>query len=167
MLLLAFRNFESPNSLAIVRLRSSLQAASSSVHGNGVTLGIGGPVELDETYMGGKRKNMPKSKRKAPKGRGPVGKTAVVGAMDRATMQIAAKFVASTDKGMLQGFVQDHAAKGATVYTDDVRTYKTLPVDHDPVKHSLQESMEGDVHTNGIESLWCGSSGRPRAHSTS
>ena len=44
-----------------------------------------GPVEVDETYMGGKRSNMPLKKRKQLTGRGPVGKTAVVGARDRAT----------------------------------------------------------------------------------
>ena len=113
-----------------------------------------GPVEVDETYMGGKRKNMPKSKRKKMKGRGPVGKTAVVGAKDRATKQVAAKAVQSTDKETLHGFVKGHAAEGATVYTDDANVYETLPFDHDSVKHSLQEYVKGDVHTNGIESLW-------------
>ena len=51
-----------------------------------------GPVEVDETYIGGKRKNMPKSKRKALKGRGAVGKTAVVGAKDRDTNQVVARW---------------------------------------------------------------------------
>ena len=113
-----------------------------------------GPVEVDETYVGGKRKNMSKAKRKQLKGRGPVGKTAVVGAKDRATKRVAAKVVESTDKDTLQGFVKDHAAEDATVYTDDASAYETLPFDHDSVKHSLQEYVKGDVHTNGIESLW-------------
>ena len=113
-----------------------------------------GPVEVDETYLGGKRKNMAKSKRKQLTGRGPAGKTAVVGAKDRETNQVAAKVVASTDKQTLQGFVQEHADKDATVYTDDAAAYETLPFDHDSVRHSLQEYVRGDVHTNGIESLW-------------
>ena len=113
-----------------------------------------GPVEVDETYMGGKRRNMSNSKRKELTGRGPVGKTAVVGARDRSTKQVAAKVVTSTDKETLQGFVKDHAAEGSTVYTDEARAYKTLPFDHDSVKHSLQEYVKGEVHTNGIESLW-------------
>ena len=58
-----------------------------------------GPVEVDETYFGGKRKNMSKSKRKELDGRGPVGKTAVVGAKDRATNQVAAQVVHATDQG--------------------------------------------------------------------
>ena len=112
-----------------------------------------GPVEVDETYFGGKRKNMPKHKREELTGRGAVGKTAVVGAKDRATKQVAAKVVASTDAETLQEFVKDNADPDATVYTDDATAYETLPFDHDTVKHSLQEYVKGDVHTNGIESL--------------
>ena len=108
-----------------------------------------GPVEVDETYMGGKRRNMSSSQRKELTGRGPVGKTAVVGARDRSTKQVAAKVVTSTDKETLQGFVQDHAAEGSTVCTDEARAYKTLPFDHDSVQHSLQEYVKGEVHTNG------------------
>ena len=113
-----------------------------------------GPVEVDETYMGGKRKNMRKARREELTGRGPAGKTAVVGAKDRATNAVAARVVQSTDKETLQGFVKVHAAEGATVYTDDAGAYETLPFDHDTVRHSLQEYVKGDVHTNGIESLW-------------
>ena len=115
-----------------------------------------GPVEVDETYMGGKRKNMSNAKRKelADTGRGPVGKTAVVGAKDRETNRVAATVIQSTDADTLQGFVKDHADSEATVYTDDATAYETLPFDHDTVKHSLQEYVKGDVHTNGIESLW-------------
>lgn len=118
------------------------------------TVSYSGPVEVDETYVGGQRKNMAKSKRNELTGRGPVGKTAVVGAKDRETNQVAAKVAQSTDKETLQGFVKGHAAKDATVYTDDASAYETLPFDHDSVKHSLQEYVRGDVHTNGIESLW-------------
>ncbi len=113
-----------------------------------------GPVEVDETYVGGKRKNMSQAKRKRLTGRGPVGKTAVVGVKDRETNQVAAKVVTSTDAETLQGFVQDHAAEGATVYTDDHRSYEALPYDHAVIKHSLQEYVRDEVHTNGIESLW-------------
>ena len=63
-----------------------------------------GPVEVDETYMGGKRKNMAKSKRAKLEGRGSVGKTAVVGAKDRATNAVSAKVVKETDAETLQGF---------------------------------------------------------------
>ena len=74
-----------------------------------------GPVEVDETYFGGKRKNMSNAKRKAlaGTGRGAVGKTAVIGAKDRGTNQVAAKVIERTDAPTLQGFVGDHAAPGA------------------------------------------------------
>ena len=113
-----------------------------------------GPVEVDETYMGGKRRNMSNAKRKGLTGRGAVGKTAVVGIKDRATNKVAAKVVASTDKETLQGFVKDNVEPGATVYTDDASAYDSLPFDHYSVKHSLSEYVKGDVHTNGIESVW-------------
>ena len=82
-----------------------------------------GPVEVDETYLGGKRKNMSNAKRKelADTGRGPVGKTAVVGAKDRATNQVAATVIQSTDAATLQGFVKDHADRQATVSTPTLR----------------------------------------------
>ena len=115
-----------------------------------------GPVEVDETYMGGKRANMSNAKRKelAGTGRGAVGKVAVVGVKDRATKQVAAKVVKSTDAPTLQGFVVDHTAPGATVYSDDASAYESLPFNHETVKHSLSQYVKGDAHTNGIESLW-------------
>jgi len=102
-----------------------------------------GPVEVDETYMGGKRKNMPNAKRKALTGRGAVGKTAVVGAKDRETKQVRARVVRHTDKQTLQGFVAKHAATGATVYTNDAAAYEGLPFDHGAVKHSVKEYVRG------------------------
>ena len=113
-----------------------------------------GPVEVDETYIDGKRKNMPNSVRKELTGRGPVGKTAVVGAKDRETNQVAAKAVQSTDKETLQGFVKDHADRQATVYTDDASAYETLPFEHQAVQHSVSEYVRGQAHTNGVESFW-------------
>ncbi|MDE0261419.1 MAG: IS1595 family transposase [Bryobacterales bacterium] len=130
------------------RLRDALS------QGDGASKLFGGPVEVDETYFGGKRKNMPKHKREELTGRGPVGKTAVVGAKDRETNQVSAKVVADTTADTLQSFVKDNADPEATVYTDDATAYESLPFDHDSVKHSLGEYVKGDAHTNGIESLW-------------
>ena len=115
-----------------------------------------GLVEVDETYMGRKRRNMSNAQPKELEGtgRGALGKTAVVGARGRETNQVAAKVVESAEKEALQGFVSDHAESDVTVYTDDASAYETLPFDHDTVRHSLQEYVKGDVHTKGIESLW-------------
>ena len=119
----------------------------------GKATNMAGPVEVDETYLGGKRKNMSNKKRKHLTGRGPVGKTAVVGAKDRATKQVAAKVVDDTKAKTLQGFVGEHIQPGAKVYTDDSTSYIALE-NQESVKHSIQEFVRGDVHTNGVESLW-------------
>ena len=115
-----------------------------------------GPVEVDETYFGGKRKNMSKAKRKelAGTGRGAVGKTAVVGMKDRDSNMVTARVVDETDAHTLQGFVGDHAAEGATVYTDDHGGYQGMPFEHETVKHSVGEYVSWMAHTNGIESFW-------------
>ena len=117
-----------------------------------------GPVEVDETYMGGKRKNMSNAKRKQladeGAGRRAVGKTAIVGAKDRATKQVRAQVVESTDKPTLQGFVVENTAPDATVYTDEASAYEGLPRPHEAVKHSVSEYVRGQVHTNGMESFW-------------
>lgn len=113
-----------------------------------------GPIEVDETYVGGRRRNMSMKQRSALTGRGPVAMTAVVGAKDRATKQVAAKVIKSTDKETLQRFIKEHAETGATIYTDDASSYSSIEFIHESVKHSLEEYVRGDVHTNGIESLW-------------
>ena len=115
-----------------------------------------GPVEVDESYFGGKRANMSNAKRKAfaDTGRGPVGKTAVVGIKDRATNQVRAKVTESVAAPALQGFVVAHTAPDATVYSDDASAYANLPRAHETVRHSVSEYVRDQVHTNGVESFW-------------
>ena len=125
-----------------------------------VRVAFGGPVEVDESYFGGKRANMSNAKRKELEGtgRGPAGKTAVVGAKDRETGQVTARVIDSTDRETLQGFVDEHASLDATLYTDDATAYKGSGREHETVKHSAAEYvryLEGaTIHTNGVESFW-------------
>ena len=115
-----------------------------------------GPVEVDEVYLGGKRKNMSNARRKAlaDTGRGAVGKTAVVGIKDRETNQVRTRVIERTDARTLQGFVIDHTEPGATVYTDESSAYTGLPFKHESVKHSVSEYVRGQAHVNGVESFW-------------
>ena len=113
-----------------------------------------GPVEADETYIGGKRKNMPKSKRAALTGRGAVGKAIVVGTKDRETNKVAARAVENTEGATLKGFVAEHTAPGAKVFTDEASGYQGMDFDHEAVNHSAGEYVRGMAHTNGIESFW-------------
>jgi len=115
-----------------------------------------GPVEIDETFIGGKRRNMSNSKRKVLKdtGRGPVGKVAVVGIKDRKTNQVTAKTVENTDSKTLHPFIHDNVDNGAMVYTDDASAYDSLEFPHESVKHSISEYVRDQAHTNGIESFW-------------
>ena len=115
-----------------------------------------GPVEADETYVGGKRKNKSNAERKAATGRGTVDMEAVVGVKDRETNTVAARHVARTDTPHVAGFVAEKTRIGAKAYTDDAAVYNALDpwFDHESVNHSASEYVRGDAHTNGIESLW-------------
>ena len=116
---------------------------------------FGGPVEFDETYLGGKRKNKSNAKRRELEGRGPVDTTAVVGAKCRTLNEVAAKVVQSTDKATLQYSVSDHAEPDTAVYSDDAVANQGIPNPHETVKHSVSEYVNSIMaHTKGIESFW-------------
>ncbi|MYB08117.1 MAG: IS1595 family transposase [Gemmatimonadetes bacterium] len=113
-----------------------------------------GTVEVDETYFGGKERN---KRVKSKLGRGPVGKTAVVGAKNRHTKRVSARVVGTgtPPAPVLREFVESTAEPGSTVYSDGAWAYRTMTgYTHASVAHSRGEYVRGDVHTNGIEGFW-------------
>jgi transposase-like protein len=121
------------------RIRFALQ--------NGTFEKITGEIEVDETFVGGKAKNMHKSRKdKLIKGRGAIGKTAVVGLLERKG-NVRAKVIANTTRLTLHGEVRENVEAGATVYTDEWRAYQGLDeYTHQVINHSI-EYVRDNVHT--------------------
>lgn len=116
-----------------------------------------GEVEVDETYVGGKVGNMHKSKIEAreKQGRGAVNKSIVMGLLER-NGQVRTKVIKRASKQTLQGEIRKNVVEGATVYTDEFKSYQGLQVggyDHQVIEHAT-EYVRGTVHTNGIENYW-------------
>lgn len=114
-----------------------------------------GPVEVDETFIGGKARNMHKDVRKRKiTGTGGKDKTAVAGVLQRGG-DIRASVVPNRKKKTLQATVKAHVAPGASVYTDTLSSYSGLSAefDHETVDHA-ERYVDGHVHTNGVENFW-------------
>ncbi len=118
--------------------------------------GSGEPVEVDETYMGGKLKNMHAKRRlKLNQGRSSR-KVVVMGMLDRDSRQIRAKLIPDVSREVLQGEILRQVEKGSTVYTDKFSSYDHLAKHdyiHETVTH-VEEYVRGQVHTQGIENFW-------------
>lgn len=132
------------------RIREAWLSGEDAVPDDGGQLG--GEVEVDETYIGGKESNKHASK-KLRQGRGAVGKSIVVGMKQRNGFVIA-KHIPDTSKTTLQGFINENVAPGAVVYTDTHSSYKGIRFTHRTVNHTVGEYVSNQAHTNGIESFW-------------
>jgi transposase-like protein len=115
-----------------------------------------GTVEADETFIGGKARNMHVGKRMAKiHGRGPMGKAVVFGLLERETGKVRTSVVATRRKGELQRRIRENVAVGTAVYTDALKSYDGLESDyaHKVVDHA-EEYVNGNVHTNRLENFW-------------
>ncbi len=123
---------------------------------------FGGPVEVDETFVGGRIANMHKSKKarmtqiKGQQLKGDhMNKTIVMGLLDRELRQVRAKVVPNVRRDTLQAEVLREVKHGSKVYTDEWIGYNALHQQfvHDVVNH-VEGYVDGQVHTNGIENFW-------------
>lgn len=137
------------------RVRLAMQTGSFDKFSNKMD----GAVEVDETLIGGKARNLKASKRRelAQEGKklpSSYGKTAVVGFRQR-DGQIRAEVVESNRKQPLQQKIRKHVTPGATVITDELKSYHGLDqhYQHKIINHA-DTYVDGQVHTNGIENFW-------------
>ena len=117
-----------------------------------------GPVEVDETFIGGKEANRHASK-KSLGGKWLAGKYAVVGMKSRETKAVKAQVIAPVSSVTLHRFVTKHTNSKNTVYSDQNPGYLGLRKHGytlEQINHSVKEYVNGQAHTNGIESFWAG-----------
>jgi transposase-like protein len=115
-----------------------------------------GEVEVDETYIGGKARNMHADVRKRKiTGTGPKDKTVVLGIKHRDGGKVRASVVPDAKWPTLHEKVRESVANGATIYTDVLRSYSGLDIrySHKTVDHA-ERYVDGRVHTNGVENFW-------------
>ena len=110
---------------------------------------LGGTVEVDETYVGGKRSG-------GKRGRGAPNKTVVFGMLER-DGDIMMKGVPNVRKRTLHPIIAENVKAGSTVHTDELKSYMGLAeaeYDHETVNHGAGEYVDGDCHVNGLEGFW-------------
>ena len=112
---------------------------------------LSGHVEVDETFIGGKARNMHASKRDKNR---PFEKAVVMGVLKRGG-EVRATVIQDREKETLQPIVEKHVRKGSNVYTDELLSYWGLEDNfaHQVINHA-ESYVEGKVHTNGLENFW-------------
>ena len=128
----------------------------------------GGEVEVDESFIGGKLKNMHRSRANrlnsvrasAVADRGEYmtryqNKTPVIGILDRESRKVRAKVIPNVKRETLQNEILSNVKYGSSVYTDQAVGYDLLKRKyvHDTVNHA-ETYVKGRVHTNGLENFW-------------
>jgi transposase-like protein len=133
------------------RIRLAMQDGK---HGGGKLGGEGDHVEVDETFIGGKARNMHKDVRaRKITGRGPEGKAIVAAVLQRGG-KVRAKVVSSRRKPELQQLVRDNVEAGSNLYSDALKSYEGLDeYTHQVIDHAVAY-VDGQIHTNGMENFW-------------
>jgi transposase-like protein len=122
---------------------------------------LGGEVEVDETFIGGKARNMHKAdkRRKGLKGGGPAGKAIVLGILERETegkpKRVRTTVIPDRTKTVMQENVKPHVEVGSQIYSDDAGYYWRMDDEyvHGIVNHA-EAYVNGNIHTNGLENFW-------------
>jgi transposase-like protein len=110
---------------------------------------LDGIVEVDETFLGGKRRGVGRGSRK--------GKRVIVGAVDREDGRVRLRVVPAAKQVYLTKFIKDVTHPDTAIHTDESNLYKDLFLrgrEHKSVNHSTGEYVRADVHTNTVESVW-------------
>jgi transposase-like protein len=115
---------------------------------------LSGHVEADETFIGGKARNMHKDvKARKITGTGGKDKTMVMGILERGG-KVRTKVIGSRKKKAIHAEVRQHVEAGSALYTDALKSYDGLnEFQHQVVDHAV-EYVRGNVHTNGLENFW-------------
>jgi transposase-like protein len=121
---------------------------------------LSGEVEVDETYIGGKARNMHKGQRALKiTGTGGMGKVAVMGLLERhgedGHSKVKVKVVPNVRRQTLAPEVRQHVEQGSEVFTDALKSYDDLGSEyvHGVIDHA-ESYAEGKIHTNGLENFW-------------
>jgi transposase-like protein len=114
----------------------------------------GGEVEVDETYIGGKARNMHKHRRDRLTGRVQDDKTTVMGFIERGG-RVRTEIVPDRNKRTMQAMVQKHVHAEAALYTDAHGGYMGLDAEyqHQVIDHAIKY-VDGRIHTNTLENFW-------------
>ena len=129
------------------RVRLALQGQAGGM--------LGGEVEIDETFIGGKARNMHASKRaRKITGTGGKDKAIAMGMLERGG-EVRTMVVENRKKSELQKQVREHVEVGAAIFSDELKSYEGLESDyqHAVINHAI-EYVNGNVHTNGMENFW-------------
>jgi transposase-like protein len=115
-----------------------------------------GEIEADETFVGGKARNMHRNakRREAIGGRGPGNKEVVLGLIERGG-KVRMMHVSGRGKPELQRHIREHVEAGAAIFTDELHSYDGLSREfkHEVINHAV-EYARGNVHTNTMENFW-------------